>query len=406
MASPNPQSASPRWGPTTKLVVALTMIAVVAALMVQFRGIIPPLMLVFIVAYLLYPVAAFLARQLHMSWRWAVNLIYLLLILIILGLLTLGGVGLIQQLQSLISLANRGLETLPTLIGEMSARVYQFGPFTIDLSQFDLLTLSNQLLAAIEPFLGRTGTVVATIASGAVNVFGWTMFVLLVSYFLLSESKGLQPGLVKINIPGYASDFDRMGRELARIWNAFLRGQIIIMGLAVVIYTLILSTMGVSYAIGIALLAGLARFLPYIGPFILYIVLGLVTYFQGFKIFGLPPLTYTLIVIGLAWLSDSIIDNFVSPRIMADALEVHPAAVLVAAIIAFELIGILGIVIAAPILATLKLLSQYTLNKMFDRNPWEGIAEKPPSPTLRDNLQPLWQKILSFRKHKPPRPDL
>jgi hypothetical protein len=55
---------------------------------------------------------------------------------------------------------------------------------------------------------------------------------------------------------------------------------------------------------------------------------------------------------------------------------VHPAAVLVAAIIAANLIGIIGLLLAAPVLATLKLLAGYTLRKLLDQDPW--TASNPP----------------------------
>jgi hypothetical protein len=60
---------------------------------------------------------------------------------------------------------------------------------------------------------------------------------------------------------------------------------------------------------------------------------------------------------------------------------VHPAAVLVAAIVAANLFGILGVVVAAPILATATLLWKYIMRKMLDVNPWpEEEQRRPPPP--------------------------
>jgi len=67
---------------------------------------------------------------------------------------------------------------------------------------------------------------------------------------------------------------------------------------------------------------------------------------------------------------DWIIDSFVTPRIMASTLKVHPAAVLIAALIAANLLGLLGVVIAAPFLATVTLLGKYIMRKLFDLDPW------------------------------------
>jgi predicted PurR-regulated permease PerM len=239
----------------------------------------------------------------------------------------------------------------------------------------------------VQPLLSRTGTLLGTVAGSAANFFGWLLFVILVSYFVLAESGGLRDRLIIVEVPGYAQDLARLSRELGRIWNAFLRGQIILFILAVLVYSIMLSVLGVHYAIGLAFLAGFARFIPYVGPAINWILLVIVAYFQIFKLFDLPPFYYTLLVLGIALLIDQIFDNLVSPRILSDALKVHPAAVLVAAIIAANLFGILGVVVAAPVLATAALLWRYTMRKMLDLDPW-------PEEELHHPLPPPGSRLL------------
>lgn len=385
MIEQTPSSNSPSWSATTKLVVALTVVAMVAALLIKFQFIIGPLLIALVLAYLLHPVANFLQRKLHFSWNASVAVVYFLIIIFFLSLLTLGGVGLVQQVQSVITIVQDGLRALPTLIEQFSGQVYQIGPFKIDFRAFDLSTLSSQVLGMVQPLLSRTGTLLATLATSTASFLGWTLFVLLVSYFVLAESGGLRGRILNVEVPGYSQDFERLGRELGLIWNAFLRGQIIIFFLAVAVYIVILSILGVRYAIGLAFLAGLARFVPYVGPMVNWVVLVLVAYFQTYKLFGLEPLYYALLVLGIALLVDQIFDNFVSPRILSSALKVHPAAVLVAAIVAANLLGVLGVVVAAPILATVTLLWQYTLRKMLDLDPWPEpeVRQLPPPPGSR-----------------------
>lgn len=387
---------SPGWGSTTKLVVALTFVAVVAALLIKFQFILGPLLIALVLAYLVQPVAMLIQRT-RLSWRLSVSVIYLLILILLLGLLTLGGVGLVQQVQSVVTIAQAGLTAIPDLIARISGQVLQFGPFKFDFSQLDLSQLSGQVLGMIQPLLSRTGSLLSAVVSSTANFLGWTFFVLLVSYFILIESGGLRRQIFNVEFPVYGEDLARLGRELGRIWNAFLRGQIIIFFLAVFVYTILLSVLGVQYALGLALLAGLARFVPYVGPALNWLVLVLVSYFQVYKLFGLEPFYYSLLVLGLALFVDQIFDNFISPRIMADALKVHPAAVLVAAIIAANLLGILGVVIAAPILATVALFWQYTLRKMLDLDPWpqEEVRQPPPPPGLRMlvQLRRFWRTL-------------
>ena len=366
--SQNP--TSPSWGTNTKLVVALTIVVVVGALLVKFEFILTPLLIALLLAYLFHPIANFLQRKLHFSWNASVAVIYLILIILFLGLLTLGGVGLVQQVQSLVTIVQDAITTLPQLIAGISGKVYQWGPFKVDFSALDLQALSSQVLGMVEPLLSRTGTLLSTVASGAANFLGLTFFVILVSYFVLAESGGLRGQIVPLDVPGYTHDLGRLTRELGRTWNAFLRGQMIIFFIAVSVYSIVLSVLGVYYAISLAFLAGLARFVPYVGPAINWTVLVLVSYFQVFKLFGLPPFYYTLFVLVAALVIDGILDNIVSPRILSNALKVHPAAVLVAAIVAANLFGLLGVVVAAPILATATLLWKYIMRKMLDLDPW------------------------------------
>jgi predicted PurR-regulated permease PerM len=368
---------SPRWSSTTKLLVGLIMVGIAAFLLSRFANLITPLLMIIIIVYLLYPVASAMARSLRLSWSASVNILFLIIVLLLIGLLTWGGVGLIGQIQSLIGSVQEIIANLPEYVAQLSTRVFVIGPFRFDMRTLDLNALSQQILALVQPLLGRTGTLVGTLASRAAETFGWTVFVLIVSYFVMAESSGLRRDLFKIDIPGYTGDLNRLGSELGRIWNAFLRGQIIIFALAAAIYSILLPILGVRYALGIALMAGLAKFLPYIGPAITWVVMALVTFFLSNHPFGLSPLAHTALVVIITSVIDWIIDSFITPRIMASTLKVHPAAVFFAALIAANLLGLLGVVIAAPFLASVTLLGKYTMRKMFDLDPWPEAEAKP-----------------------------
>ncbi|HEY9151828.1 MAG TPA: AI-2E family transporter, partial [Anaerolineales bacterium] len=135
---PSESSPSPLWGATTKLVVALTFVAILAWLLFRFEGIIAPLLMAFVLAYLFYPVAIFLQRVLRFPWRLAVGLIYLLSLGLLFGLLALGGLGLIQQIQNLVTFVQNSLTVVPGLIEQFAGQVYHFGPFQFDFRHLDL----------------------------------------------------------------------------------------------------------------------------------------------------------------------------------------------------------------------------------------------------------------------------
>jgi predicted PurR-regulated permease PerM len=323
-------------------------------------------------------------------------------------------VGLIGQIQNLIVTVQSFIDELPALIVGLTHRLFTIGPFVFTLSGFEWSnTLGQQVLGYVEPAIGKLGGLVGTLAGSAATTLGWTAFVVLASYFFLLESGGLRHRIIQIEIPGYAEDVRRLGHKLGRIWNAFLRGQMIIFVSTVVVYTIVFSILGVHYAIGIAILAGFATFLPYVGPAIAWVTLGLVTFFQSptppfLGMIHWTPLIFTIVAVGLAIGIDQVFNNLVSPRIMAQVLRVHPAAVLISAIIAASLLGVLGVILAAPLLATLQLVGKYALRKMFDEDPWlpeEAAAPPPSAPRVLRRLGQLihwpWQPRRPERESQP-----
>ena len=395
-------NSSPRWSSTVKLVVAFNFVAIVGALTVQFRSIIGPLLLAFILSYILFPVVDRLHRVPRLTWRLCVNAIFLLAVVVIVGLFAWAGFAAVQQAQNLIAVINVFVADLPQLVDDLATLEVALGPFVIDigstLGQFDLNALIDQLLGIIQPLLGQAGGVVSAVASATASTLGWGAFVLLVSYFILLDANKLVDRFDKIEIPGHHADTQRLGRQLSRIWSAFMRGQIFLFFLTVVSSFVLMTALGVRNALGLALLAGMARFIPYVGPFITWTVTALVAFFQPENYLSLSAGWYTVAVVGGAVLLDQIFDNLITPRLYGQALGIHPAALLVAAIISANLIGFVGLLIAAPVLASLTLAARYAARKMFDLDPWpdpepDGAIEFPLVPLLMANLTRIRTRI-------------
>jgi predicted PurR-regulated permease PerM len=383
----------------TKLVVALTAVALLGILLIRYHAILGPLILAVVIAYLLQPFATYIERKASLSWGMTVNLIYLVFVILVIGLAFWGGVGLIQQIESLIVTIQQAINNLPGFITDLSGKVYHFGPFLLDFSKFDWGSYGQQILSYVQPTLGRLTNLVATLATSAASTLGWTAFVLFVSYFILFESGDLRGRIIPIEIPGYAEDIRRLNNQLGRIWNAFLRGQMIIFLASTVAYTLVFSLLGMRFAIGLGLLSGFANFLPYIGPAISWIVIGLVTYFQGANPLGLVPLGYAAVSVLVAIVIQQIF-SLVTTLIMAESLKVNPAIVLIATIIAADLFGLLGLFIAAPLVATLRLFGQYVFRKIFDMDPWPAEAEIPTKKRPRLRFNTIKKRWRAFRQKR------
>lgn len=370
--------SSPKWGANTKLVVGLTIVVIVGALVVRFSNILVPILFTFIVSYLVHPAASFIAKKTKLTWRGAVNVLYLVMLILAIGFLVAMGVALVQQLQNLVDVISNLVEDLPTFAQDISEQGFQISVagFSVDLSQLieqldiDLFALSDQVLSVLQPILGQAGSILGSVAASTFSFLGWGAFVFITSYFVLVDAGKLSAMMSGFEIPGIISDFSRMGRELGRIWNAFLRGQLFLFATAVVGSFIIMVAAGVQDALGLAFLVGFGKFIPYLGPLVANVAVALVTLFQPSNYLNLEPLILALIVVGILFVMDQVFDNFIAPRLYGSVLGIHPAALLLTAIIMTSLIGVTGFILAAPVLASLQLFARYTFRKMLDQEAW------------------------------------
>jgi len=362
---------SPTWTTTTKLIIGLTLVAIFAGVFIYYRSIVSLMILAFIITYLFQPVVSWLTEKTGMSWRLSTTLVFILLIIFLMGLLTGAGLAIAQQLNGLVKVVQEFANNLPELADNLTDFLPQYGAIS-DL--IDLNDLANRLLEALQPLLGQAGSLVGSVATGAAVSIGRIFFIVFVAYFILSESQRV--GEIDIQIPQYDYDIRRMSRQMRNIWESFFRGQIIIFVMVFVVYLIVLSALGVRYSLALAALTGLAIFIPYVGLWTASIVMVLVTFFQPTNYFGLLPWQYSILVLGIALFINFIFDNYISPRFLGRTLDIHPAAVLVAALFMANLFGLVGIFLAAPSVATIKAIGLYVFRKMFDQDPWPEIEEE------------------------------
>jgi predicted PurR-regulated permease PerM len=398
-------SMSPRWGPFTKFLIALVFVVLLGALLLRFQQMIVPLVLAVVLTYLLRPVAPAVAPRTGLAWRAAVAVVYLVLLIALLGLLTLSGIALIQQIQSLYTAVVDIAADLPANVQRIISAPFALGPFTFDLSRpffigplrvdlttTDLTPIYQQVLGALQPLLSRTGEVVSRLAAGTAEALGWMLFILIVSFYLLSDSRRMSVSLEALVPPDYAYDVRRLVGELVPIWNAFLRGQItlaIVMGLVI---GLTMTLLGVRYSIVLGLMGGVLEFVPILGPLVTGTTAVIIALFQVGNWLGLTPVAYAIVVLVASILLQQVENNFLVPRIIGGNLNLHPVAILVGAVIAANLAGIIGLLLSAPTVATLRLFGRYVYRKMFDLDPWPD-----PPPAVRLAAERTWIRWLRRR---------
>jgi predicted PurR-regulated permease PerM len=381
---------SPPWGLTTKAIIASAILILGALAIWRFQFLISPIVLAAVIAYLLNPLISSLQRSVNITRPQAVLIIYtILLIRVGIGSFFLGAVIAQQSVRFWDSLP----EFLPRLIETVQQRAqawanvhwtlgpYSFAPGAV-FAAIDWENLTTSLANTLRTVAGRSGLWLASVASAALSTLSDALFVLIVSIYLAMDGPRIGRGIGEIaNQPGYRRDAERLIHHSILIWNAYLRGQVI---LGLVIFALVstgLSILRVNNAFELGVLSGLLEFLPVIGPFIGAAAAVIVALVQDSNAWGLSPWVFALVVLGLMILIQQVENAVLVPRIVGEALDLHALVVLIGVLMGTSLAGLLGAVLAAPVIATLKLYGTYVWRKMLDLPPF---PDDPPDPVATD----------------------
>lgn len=392
-----PEITSPPWQVGTRLMVAGLLVLSFALLLYAARRILAPVVLALLLSYLLHPLVNILQRWSKLSRGLAVAIVYFLLVVLLAGATTGIGLAITQQLVGIIQDLSLLVEQLPDQLEALSHATVTLGPWAWDLGQINLDPIVNSLVSTIQPLLSRTGTIVASAVTSTASTVGMLIIVLVMGYYLLRDFDQLEGAFLDLVPPDYRKDFSKLLDETGRVWSSFLRGQLILGLVMGVGSAAIYGSIGVQFALGLGLITGLMEFIPIFGPYIAGIVATLLALFQGANIWGLSPNGFALLVLIVAVIIQQIENTILVPRIIGHSLRLHPLIVLIAAISGGFLAGFLGILLAAPTVASLRLWVGYVYRKVVGLESWpspvvesqdESDSEQSPS-TINRWLQRL-----------------
>jgi predicted PurR-regulated permease PerM len=189
------------------------------------------------------------------------------------------------------------------------------------------------------------------------------LMTMVLGFYMLLDFNKMEAFCLDLVPTPYREDFRDLLRRTGRVWQAFLRGQAIL-GLVIgVIVAGVLSIIGLRFALGLGLIAGLFEFVPIFGPFIAGMIAALVAVFQGSNWLAMTPLGYATLVVVIFVVVQQIENNILVPRIIGHSLNLNPFIVLLAIVGGGILAGVLGVLLAAPVVASLRIWLGYVYRK-------------------------------------------
>jgi predicted PurR-regulated permease PerM len=371
------------------------------------------LALTVVFAYLLSPLVGFFEHRLyglhHYESRRTLAVLMTWLVLfglmgIVVGLIVPATLSQLRQfaedVPSLVESTQQDLEEFlsqPITIGDFTIvpweelqGVVPFGDGTTSSSDNGTFsdTLQSTLLSVSDSAL--------TFVGGAVSLVVSTFLMLVMMFYLMRDGPIFIDYFVRGTPESYRGDVLRLFHELGLIWNAYLRGQILLgvaVGSATYVATLIL---GLPQSLLLAILAGFLEFIPNLGPTLSAIPAVMFALTTPSSTIGLDAgIGFALATIAAYMAIQQLEAIFLVPRILGNSLDLHPVVVLIAILIGSNLAGLLGVILAAPIVATLRLFGRYIRGKLFDEELFPAIA--PYSAQQRGMIYQVMHYFLSKR---------
>jgi predicted PurR-regulated permease PerM len=369
-----------RWGPTTKTIVILFIVILVALIVYRFQNVIPPLVIAFLLAFILDPIVSFLSNRLRFSRGVASGLVILALVIAMLAMVATPAAA-VPSIQRAVESMQEEATSVVTEISAFLRQPIEIMGYTLDLSEF-----YNELTTLLRSFISSVAEGTLNVAINIASGFLWLVFILTTTFYLLKDAHRIVAQLDKLPPDDYREDLVRLRLEITEVWQAFLRGQLLLGLVIAAVVTVGCMALGIRYAPVLGLIAGLLEVIPSIGPTIAAVPAILLALFQENTLLGLSNFWYAVLVAGMYILIQQFENNLIVPRIMGRSLNLHPVLVLVGVVVGGSLGGVLGILVAAPTLATLKVIGRYIFCRIYDLDPFaksEG-DEPPPKPGLAE----------------------
>jgi predicted PurR-regulated permease PerM len=305
-----------------------------------FGDVIMIFFLAWLLAFILSPIANGLVHLFPRLPRWlAVILVYTLLILVLIVAILLIAQQLYSSINNLITHWPQG-DALRAKLQPGQDWLNSVGGGQISL--YDQVT---QLLANIKNGANDLLKPLGDIAVASLGIFGNLLFIFFLSLYMAVDRDRIVSFLFRIVPPAYTDEAQLLEHSVARSFGGFLRGQAL-MGLMYGLISMAASVvLGLPYMPVTAVTSGVLQAIPFFGPFISWAPPVLVAIF-----FKPEAAVFALVIMIAGWF---VLMNIIQPRLMSEAVGLHPVVVLGSVMIGSKLAGIPGAIFGIPIAAVI-----------------------------------------------------
>lgn len=353
-----------RWSSTTKRVVVA--LFAIAALYIVYRAgdIVRPFIWAGVLAFVLLPVVGLLERRLALPRTAAAGVVFVGLLAAIIGgarLLVPLALDQVRDLQ----------RTAPSLVANAQNTLVQTAD-QIGLQDFN---------GVIANFAG-VSDLTQMVARGAVPfIVGLGHFLLellvflIATFFLLRDAPRLFQWFRRILPASQRNELIPLFAQVNTLLGRYVRGQMFLIGVMSTVTFIGLSILQVPFVLLLAIMTGVLEVIPIVGPITAGAIACLVALGHPAP-WGLSQIWYVAIVAVMYTVLRHAEDYFVIPFVIGRIVRLHPAVVIFSLLTGGALYGLLGVLVAVPVAATLRLVVIYVGAKLRDEDPFPQLEQE------------------------------
>ncbi|HLZ47117.1 MAG TPA: AI-2E family transporter [Candidatus Limnocylindria bacterium] len=358
--------ATTRWSPTLKRIIVGVLIVAAVFLVYRAGDIVRPFLWAAILGYILLPVVRAFERRLTIRRGLAAGIVFVVVLLVIAG-----GVRFLAPLA--VDQTQTFQRSLPTLIANAQNTLAE---------TLDQMGAEDLVPIVFGPIATAPIEVTRNVATFAVPfIVGFSHFLLeflvflIATFFFLRDWPRLIDWLRRLVPPASRHELLPLGEQVSILLSRYVRGQLLLVVIMTTATTIGLTVFGVPFSLLLGLVTGVLEVIPIIGPITAGAVACLVALGNP-NPFGWSQLVYVGAIALMYTVLRHAEDYFVIPLVIGRIVRLHPALVIFALLSGGAAFGLIGVVLAVPVAATLRLVLIYVSAKLRDEDPFPRLEEE------------------------------
>ncbi len=343
--------------------VALARLIGLLSLIVTLCKILAPLFIGFVIAWLFSPIVKKMTKK-GMSRILASIIVYTVFLIFIVVFVRIFIPVLYEEINEL-------LGTLPSIINKITVFINNLFN-KIDITGIDVDGIKENVLMTINNYAANLSeslpNTLVTALSGLVSGIGTIFFGLVIGLYMLFDFDNVASTFIKFFPKRYQMEASQLLNDIGIEVRKCVNGTLLVACMVFICDVIGFAIVGLNAALLFGLFCGITDLIPYIGPYIGTAVATIVGFTQS-PLIGIGVLLIACLV--------QLIESYVlQPIVMSKATNLHPVLIIVGLLVFGHFFGIVGMVLATPILSILKVIWHFLNNKYEFYDNKEPLLEK------------------------------